>query len=71
MRQDIEALNQLARIATQGFADEETLTQAASIIRQATGAAEAVVVYAQDKNFLTCSDAGDGPPTELTLAALT
>jgi diguanylate cyclase (GGDEF)-like protein/PAS domain S-box-containing protein len=70
MRRDIEALHQLARIATQGFADEETLTQAASIIRQATGAAEAMVVYAQDKNFLTCSDAGDGPPTELTLAAL-
>jgi diguanylate cyclase (GGDEF)-like protein/PAS domain S-box-containing protein len=70
MRRDIEALHQLARIATQGFADEETLAQAASIIRQATGAAKAMVVYAQDKNFLTCSDAGDGPPTELTLAAL-
>ena len=71
MRQDIEALNQLAKIATQGFADEKTLAQAASIIRRATGAAEAMVVYAPDKNFLTCSDAGDGPPTELTLAALT
>jgi diguanylate cyclase (GGDEF)-like protein/PAS domain S-box-containing protein len=70
MRQDIEALNQLAGIATQGFADEQTLTQAATIIRQATGAAEATVVYAKEKNFLTCSDAGDGPPTELTLAAL-
>jgi len=67
MRQHIKALHQLAGIATQGFADEQTLAQAATIIRQATGAAEAMVVYAQDKNFLTC---GDGPPTELTLAAL-
>jgi diguanylate cyclase (GGDEF)-like protein/PAS domain S-box-containing protein/putative nucleotidyltransferase with HDIG domain len=70
MQQHIAALHQLAGIATQGFADEQTLTQAATIIRQATGAAEAMVVYAQDKNFLTCSDASDGPPTELTLAAL-
>ncbi len=70
MQQHIAALHQLAGIATQCFADEQTLAQAASIIRQATGAAEAMVVYAKDKNFLTCSDAGDDPPTELTLAAL-
>jgi len=70
MRQDIKALNQLARIATDAPAAKETLAQAADIIRQATGAAEAMVVYAEDKNFLTCSDASDGPCTELTLAAL-
>jgi len=70
MRQDIEALRELSRIATKGEASKETLAQAASIIRRATGAAEAMVVYAEDKNFLTCSDAGADPPTELTLAAL-
>ncbi|MCJ7509421.1 MAG: diguanylate cyclase [Dehalococcoidia bacterium] len=71
MQRDTAALNQLARIATRGLADEKTLAQAASIIRQATEAAEAMVVYAKEKDFLTCSDAGDGPATELTLAALT
>ncbi len=71
MRQDVEALHKLARIAIEGPAAKETLARAASIIRQATGAAEAMVVYAEDKNFLTCSDAGGGPATELRLGALT
>jgi diguanylate cyclase (GGDEF)-like protein/PAS domain S-box-containing protein len=71
MRQDIEALHELARIAIEDPAAKETLTLAASIIRQATGAAQAMVVYAEDKDFLTCSDAGGGPDIELTLAALT
>jgi len=71
MRQHVEALNQLARIAIEGPAAKETLARAASIIRQATGAAEAMVIYAEDKDFLTCSDAGGGPDTELTPAALT
>jgi len=70
MRGDIEALHQLAKIATQGFADEETLTRAASIIRRATGASEAMVVYAQDEDFLTCGDGGDGADSELSTAAL-
>jgi len=70
MRQHVEALNQLGRIAIEGPAAKETLAQAAGIIRQATGAAEAIVVYAEDKDFLTCSDAGGGPDTELTRAAL-
>jgi diguanylate cyclase (GGDEF)-like protein/PAS domain S-box-containing protein len=70
MRQDIAALRQLARIATQGFADEETLTQAASVIRQATGAAEAMVVYAKNEDFLVCTDAGNGAATEFTQTAL-
>ena len=44
MRQHVEALYQLARIAIEGPAAEETLARAASIIRQATGAAEAMVI---------------------------
>ena len=45
--------------------------QAAGIIRRAADAAEAMLVYAPDREFLICDDAGDGPNTELTLAALT
>jgi diguanylate cyclase (GGDEF)-like protein/PAS domain S-box-containing protein len=71
MQRDVSALHELARIAIDGPADEKTLTQAASIIRRATDAAQAMVVYAQDKNFLTSSDAGGGADIELTLAALT
>jgi diguanylate cyclase (GGDEF)-like protein/PAS domain S-box-containing protein len=70
MQQRVNALNQLAKIATETPAAEETLTQAADVIRQATGAAEAMVIYAEDKDFLTRSHAGGGPTTELTLAAL-
>jgi hypothetical protein len=67
MQQRVEALNQLARIAITAPAAEETLTRAASIICQATGAAEAIVVYAEDRKFLTRSHTGNGPSTELTL----
>jgi diguanylate cyclase (GGDEF)-like protein/PAS domain S-box-containing protein len=70
MRQDIEALHELARMAIEGPASKETLARAASIIRRATGAAQALVVYAEDEDFLTCSDTGDGPHAELTNAAL-
>jgi len=70
MRQDIKALNQLARIAIEAPAAKETLAQAAGIIRQATGAAQATVVYAEDQNFLTCSHDDGRPCTEMTLAAL-
>ena len=70
MQQHVEALNQLAKIATEALAAKETLTQAATIIRQATGAAEAMVVYAEDKN-LTCAHDSADPDTELTLGALT
>jgi len=70
VQQDTTALNQLAKIATQGFADEQTLTQAASVIRQATGAAEAMVVYAQNEDFLVCTDAGNGAATSFTQTAL-
>ncbi len=71
MQQRVEALNQLARIAITAPAAEDTLAQAANIIRQATGAAQAMVVYAEDKNFLTCSHDDGRSCTELTLAALT
>ncbi|MCJ7510077.1 MAG: GAF domain-containing protein, partial [Dehalococcoidia bacterium] len=70
MRQDIEALHQLARIAIQGLADEKTLAQAVSVIRQATEAAEAMVVYADDKNVLTCAHDDGDSHTELTPPAL-
>ncbi len=70
MRKQVEALNQLARIAIEGPAAEETLARAASILRQATGVTEAIVVYAEDEDFLTCSDSGGGPNTELTSTAL-
>jgi len=70
MRQHVKALHQLARIAIQGSADEETLARAARIIRGATGAAEAMVVYAEEKDFLVCSDAGNGAATEFTQTAL-
>jgi diguanylate cyclase (GGDEF)-like protein/PAS domain S-box-containing protein len=70
MRQGIEALHQLARIAIQGLADEDTLVRAAGIIRQATGAAEAMVVYAENADFLVCNDTGDGAATEFTQTAL-
>jgi diguanylate cyclase (GGDEF)-like protein/PAS domain S-box-containing protein len=71
VRRQIEALRQLARIAVESPTGKETLAGAASIIRQATSAIEALVVYAPDREFLTCSDAGDSPDTKLTLAALT
>ena len=71
MRRQIEALRQLARIAVESPAGKETLAGTAGIIRQATSAAEVLVVYAPDREFLTCSDAGDSPDTKLTLAALT
>ncbi len=71
MPQHAQPLSQLARIANESPADRETLLRAASIIRQATGVAEAMVVYAEDKDFLTCSDARGGSDTELTPAALT
>ena len=70
MRQHVGALHQLARIAIQGFADKETLALAASIVRRATEAAEAMVVYAEDKDFLVCSDAGSGAATDFTQTAL-
>ncbi|UCH86288.1 MAG: diguanylate cyclase [Dehalococcoidia bacterium] len=70
MRQDVEALHQLARIAIQGFADEDTLTRAASIIRRATGVAEAMVVYAENADFLVSTDAGNGAAIEFTQTAL-
>jgi PAS domain S-box-containing protein len=70
MRQDIEALRQLAGIAVQGSADEQTLAQAASIIRRATGVAEAMVVYAENEDFLVCTDAGNGTATDFTQTAL-
>ncbi len=71
MRREVEVLQQLARIAVEGPAAKETLAQAATIIRQATGAAEAMVVYAEDKEFLACSDTAGTPETQFTLAALT
>ena len=71
MQRSCDALQQLARVASQGPAAKDNLAAAAGIIRQATSAAEAMVVYAPGKEFLTCSDAGDGLGTELTLAALT
>jgi diguanylate cyclase (GGDEF)-like protein/PAS domain S-box-containing protein/putative nucleotidyltransferase with HDIG domain len=71
MQQQVEAFHQLARIAVEGPADKDTIARAARIIRQATGAAEAMVVYAEDQKFLTCSHDDAGLHTELTLAALT
>ena len=71
MQRDVDALQQLARIAVEGTATKDSLTTATRIIRRATGASEVLLVYAPDKDFLTCSDAAGGPSTELTLAALT
>jgi len=70
MRQHVEALSQLARIGIEGPAAKETLTQAASIIRRATGTAEAMLVYAENEDFLVCTDAENDAATELTLNAL-
>src|SRR3972149_8062070 len=70
MQQDVKALHELARIASEGPAAKETLTQAACVIRQATGAAEAMVVYSEDNEFLTCSDVCSGPGPDLTPTAL-
>jgi len=68
--QDVEALHQLGRIAIEGKAAKETLVLAASIIRQGTGAAEVTLVYAEDQNFLVCSDTEDGAGSQLAENAL-
>jgi diguanylate cyclase (GGDEF)-like protein/PAS domain S-box-containing protein len=70
MRQDTEAFHQLATIATQGLADEDTLIRTASIIRQATGVAQAMVVYAENQDFLVCTDAENAAAVEFTQIAL-
>ncbi len=72
MQEEVEEpLQQLAKIAVEGPAANEALVQATSIIRQATDAAEAMLVYAEDKEFLTCNNTGAGPETHFTLGALT
>jgi diguanylate cyclase (GGDEF)-like protein/PAS domain S-box-containing protein len=70
VRRQIEALRQLAKLAVEGPASKETLASAASIIRQAAGAGEVLLVYAEDQSFLTCCDAAGGPRAELTQGAL-
>jgi len=70
MRQDIEALHQLAKIAIEGPAAKETLTLAASTIRRATAATEVLVVYAEDQDLLVCSDPENGVGPDLTQIAL-
>ncbi len=70
MRRDVSALHELARIAIEGPAAKETLTQAASIIRQATEAAQAMVVYAEDQDLLVCSDPGNGAGAAFTQIGL-
>jgi diguanylate cyclase (GGDEF)-like protein/PAS domain S-box-containing protein len=65
-----EALQQLARIAVEGPATKDSLTTATRIIRRATGASEVLLVYAEDRNFLTCSDTGRDSHPELKQTAL-
>ena len=70
MRREPEASQQLARIAIQNPSAEDALPQAASIIRRATGAGEATIVYAQDQDLLVCSDPVDGAGANSTQIAL-
>jgi len=70
MRQDAKALHELARIATEGQAAKDTLALAAGIIRRAAGAAEAMVIYAEDQDLLVCSDPEDGAGADFTQIGL-
>jgi diguanylate cyclase (GGDEF)-like protein/PAS domain S-box-containing protein len=65
---ELEALRHLAKIANEGLAARHTVDLATSIIRQATSAAEAAVVYAQAQDLLVCSDPDDS--TNFTQIAL-
>ena len=70
MPRQTEALRQLARIAVQASATKGTLTTAANIVRQVTGADEVLLVYAEDQSFLACHSGSDGPHVELSQGAL-
>jgi diguanylate cyclase (GGDEF)-like protein/PAS domain S-box-containing protein len=70
VRRQIEALRQLAKLAVEGPADKQTLARATGVVREAARAREALLVYAEDQSFLTCCDAAEGVPAELTQGAL-
>jgi len=70
MRQALQALHELAGAALHDPAAEETLSQAASIIRRATGATRAAMVYAEDRDFLIRHDGGEGPELEISANGL-
>ncbi len=63
MKNELNALDGLARLALKGPANEEALREAAAILRRATGASTAAVVYVKEQDFLIREDGEEG--TEL------
>lgn len=66
MRQALQALHELAGAALHGPAAEETLALAARLLRQAADASQVLIVYAEDQDFLICSDAAEGIDAEIS-----
>jgi len=70
MKKELDALRRLARLTLAGPASEEGLREAADILRRATGATRAAIVYAEDQDFLICGDGGEGPELEFSQVGL-
>jgi diguanylate cyclase (GGDEF)-like protein/PAS domain S-box-containing protein len=70
VRPQIEALRQLAKLAVETSAGNETLVCAASAIREATGAGEVLLVYAEDQDLLVCGGRENGASADFTQIGL-
>jgi len=70
VKEELDALDRFARLALTGPAGEEGLREAASILRRATGATGAAIVYVVEQEFLICGDGGEGPDLEFSQMGL-
>jgi diguanylate cyclase (GGDEF)-like protein len=66
----LDALRRLARLTLAGPASEEALREAADILRRATAATGAALVYAEDQDFLVCESPGATAGIELSQVGL-
>jgi hypothetical protein len=60
MKEKLEAVRQLAKLAVESEATKESLTRIADTLRDALGAAQVFFVYAEDRDLITCGDSRSG-----------
>jgi diguanylate cyclase (GGDEF)-like protein len=60
MKQKLESLRRLARMAVQSEATKESLTALADTLRDTLDLAQVFFVYSEDVDWLTCGDCGSG-----------